>query len=118
MLRTIFTSLRVRLILLMLAVLAPAFGLLIYVADQERSNDYDEEKSRMLYLARLAAAEESQIIQSTRQLLQHLAQSPEARGETTRGACDAMVARQIKLYPHYDNLGVIDPNGTRFCSVL
>jgi diguanylate cyclase (GGDEF)-like protein len=117
-LRTAVTGLRVRLILLALVVLVPALGLLVYVADQERENDHGEEKSRMLHLARLAAAEESKIIQSTHQLLQHLAQTPEARGETTRAACDAMMARQIKLYSHYFNLGVIGINGVRFCSVL
>ncbi len=117
-LRTIFASLGVRLILLTLLVLVPAFGLLVYVANQERVNDHGEEKSKMLYLARLAAAEESKIIQSTHQLLQHLAQTPEARGETTRAACDEMMARQIKLYSHYYNLGVIGTNGVRFCSVL
>jgi diguanylate cyclase (GGDEF)-like protein len=118
MFRTIFASLRVRLILLTLVVLVPALGLLVYVADRDRENARDEVKSRVLYLARLAAAEESQIIQSTRQLLQHLAQTPEARGEISQAACNEMVARQIKLYFHYNNLGVIGPGGIRFCSVL
>ncbi len=118
MLRTIFASLRVRLILLALVVLVPALGLLVYVANQQRDIEQGEEKAKVLHLARLAAAEESQIIHSTRQLLQYLAETPEARGETSRAACDGMVARQIKLHPHYDNLGVIGPDGIRFCSVL
>jgi HAMP domain-containing protein len=118
MLRKTLASLRVRLILLTLVMLVPALGLLVYVAEQDRDNALDEVKSKALYLARLAAAEETQIIQSTRQLLRQLAQTPEARKETTRAACDEMVARQIKLYPHYDNVGVIAPNGIRFCSVL
>jgi hypothetical protein len=118
MFRTIFASLRVRLILLTLVVLVPALGLLIYVADQDRQNALDEVKSKALYLARLAAAEELQVIQSTHQLLQTLAQTPEAHSETSKSACDAMVAQQIKLHPHYDNLGVIGPKGMRFCSVL
>jgi len=118
MLRTAYASLRVRLILLMLVVLVPALGLLVYVADKDRQNALDEVKSRALYLARLAAAEESQIVQSTEQLLQYLAQTPEARGETSRSACDAMMAQQIRLQPHYDNLGVVGPKGIRFCSVL
>lgn len=118
MFRTIFASLRVRLILLSLVVLVPALGLLIYVADQDRQNALDEVKSKALYLARLAAAEELQVIQSTHQLLQNLAQTPEAHGATSKSACDAMVAQQIKLHPHYDNLGVTGPKGVRFCSVL
>ena len=117
-LRTTLASLRVRLILLLLVVLVPALALLAYVAVQYRENARDEVKSRVLYLARLAAAEESLIIQSTRQLLQQLAQTPEARGETPRAACDELVARQIKLHPHYYNLGVIGPDAMRFCSVL
>ena len=118
MLRTTLSSLRFGLILITLVVLVPALGLLVYVADQAREIDIDEEKSKVLYLARLAATEESQIIQSTRQLLEHIAQAPEARGETSRAACDGMMAQQIKLHPQYDNLGVIGPDGIRFCSVL
>ena len=118
MLRTAFASLRAGLILLTLVVIFPAVGLLVYVADQARENDIDEVKSRILYLARLAAAEESQILQSTRLLLQHLADTPEARGETSRAACDAMMVRQIQIHPLYDNLGVLGPDGIRFCTVL
>ena len=118
MLRTIFASLRVRLILLTLVVLVPALGLLVYVAIQERKNSLDEVKSQALYLARLAAAEQSQVVQSTRHLLQHLAQTPEARGETTRSACDEMMARQIKLYSHYHELAVAGSDGIRFCSAM
>jgi diguanylate cyclase (GGDEF)-like protein/PAS domain S-box-containing protein len=118
MLRKMFASLRVRLILLTLVVLVPALGLLVYVADQERDDALVEVKSKALYLARLVAAEEAQIIQSTRHLLEQLAQTPEARNQTTRAACDEMVARQIKSYPYYDNLGVIAPSGIRWCTVL
>src|ERR1043166_539292 len=113
-----FTNLRVILILLSLVLLVPAFGLLVFVADQSRENALNEVKSKALHLARLAAAEEAQIIHSTRQLLQNVAQTPEARRETSPPACDEMVARQIKLYPHYYNLGVIGTSGMRFCSVL
>ena len=118
MLGAAFASLRVRLLLLTLVVLVPALGVLVYAAIQARENQLDEVRARVLYLARLAAAEESKIVQSTRQLLDYLAQTPEARGGSTQAACDAMVARQIKLHPHYDNLGVIGTNGIRFCSVL
>ena len=96
MLRTAFTSLRVRLILLTLAVLVPAHGLLVYVAHPEREIGHGEEKARMLYLARLAAAEESQVVQSTRQLLRTLAETPEARGETTIEKAGSRMKRPIE----------------------
>lgn len=102
--------------LLMLVVLVPAFGLLAWVEVLERESALDEVKSKVLYVARIAAAEESQIIQSTRQLLQQFAQTPEARGETSRAVCNDLVARQTKLSPNYYNLGVIAPNGMRRCS--
>ncbi len=111
-----FSSLRVRLLLLALVVLVPALGLLVFAAVQDRENEMDEVKSSALHLARLAAAEQSQIIQSTRQLLQHLAQTPQARGETTRAACDEMMARQIEFYSYYIQLAVAGPDGFRFCN--
>jgi len=78
----------------------------------------DEEKSKVLYRTRLAATEELRIFQSTLQLLQHLAQAPKARGKASRAACNDMVKRQIKLYSHLDNPGVIGSEGIRLRSVF
>ncbi len=115
--RALFASVRIRLILLVLLVLAPAFGLLVYVADRERENGKDDVREKALYLARLAAAEQSQIVQVTHSKLQYLATAPETRG-AGNGACDALLAREIKSHPYFDNLGVLGPDGIRFCSVL
>ena len=113
-----FSSVRVRLILLVLLVFAPAFGLLVYMAALDRQSAMSNVRAKVLHLARLAAAEDAQIVQSTHHLLQYLARTPEVRGLTRRSACNDMLAQQIKLYPYYDNLGVAGSDGIRFCSVL
>jgi diguanylate cyclase (GGDEF)-like protein/PAS domain S-box-containing protein len=115
--RALFAGVRIRLMLLALLVLAPAFGLLVYVADRERENGKDDVREKALYLARLAAAEQSQIVQVTHSKLQYLATAPETRG-AANGACDALLAREIKSHPYFDNLGVLGPDGIRVCSVL
>jgi diguanylate cyclase (GGDEF)-like protein len=116
--RTLFASVRFRLIILALLVFAPAFGLLLNVAAWERRDGKDDVREKVLHFARLAAAEQAQIVEGTRSLLQHLATLPEVRGAITKSACDDLMQREIRLHPYYDNLGVLWPDGIRFCSVL
>jgi len=111
-----FTSLRVRLQLLMLLSLAPASGLVLYTVSEQRRLAATDVQAQMLRLARLAASQQQQLIEGTRQLLIAFAELPSIRG---RGAaCSATLATLLPQFPLYANFGVIQPDGAVTCSAV
>mgnify|MGYP002336074658 CR=1 FL=1 len=111
------TGLRARLLLLVLAAVIPAFGLIGYTAIAQRQEAAQNAEKDAMNLVRLAAREQSQLIASTRQLLVSLAQLPAIRapGDAT---CSRVLAELLRPYPYYTNFGVATPDGRVFCSAL
>ena len=110
-------GLRARLLMLVLAAVLPAFGLIGYTAIvQHQQAALNAEKDAM-NLARLAAREQRQLIASTRQLLLSLAQLPAVRVPGT-ASCNRVLADLLELYPYYTNFGVATPDGRVSCSAL
>ncbi len=112
-----FSSLRVRLILLVLLALVPALGLIFYAAEDQRRSTAIEAQQNALRLARLVSANQHDIIEGARQLLTAMAQIPMVRGGNP-AECDSLFSMLLKKYPHYTNLGVVTPAGDIFCSGL
>jgi steroid delta-isomerase-like uncharacterized protein len=96
-----------------LAVL-PAVGLLLVTVTEQRDDAVEKASADAQQLARLAAADQGRLIESTRQLLTVLARLPEvqAGGES----CNVLFADLLTQFPRYTNLGVIALNGTATCS--
>src|SRR5262245_18739035 len=110
-----FTSLRVRLFLLVTLAALPALGLIFYTDLEQRKLAVAQIQEDALRLAQLAAAEQAQLIQGAHQLLIALAQLPVVReGETE--ACSELFAKLLKRYPAYVNLGASRVDGEAFCS--
>jgi PAS domain S-box-containing protein len=115
--RISFSSLRARLILIVLLSLVPAFGLIFYEAWKDRLLATAAAEVKALGLARAAVTEQRRLISETRRFLGQLAQ--ERQGWLTDPAsCSALLADHVKRYPQYLNLGVINLKGDLVCSAL
>jgi len=108
-------SLRFRLLLLVLLAVVPAFGLTFFTDLQERKMASTNAQEEALRLARLAAADQEQLIEGVRQLLVTLARLPEVHGENTAG-CHLLFVDLLRQHRRYANLGATRPNGEIFCS--
>jgi signal transduction histidine kinase len=110
------SSLRARLLLLVLLAALPALALILYTDLEQRRLTARQAQEDALRLARLAAADQAQLIQGAHQLLTALAQLPAVR-EGDAHACTALFTTLLKQYPVYANLGAAHANGDVFCSV-
>lgn len=112
-----FSTLRARLLLLVLLAVLPAISLTLYTGHQQRRWAAARAWENALRLTRLAAAQQQQLTDGARQLLFGLAQLP-AVHDGDAVACSAVFADLLKQYPVYANLGAITPNGEIFCSAV
>ena len=108
-------SLRSRLLLLVLFAVIPAFLLTIFTNWNERRLAATEVREEALRLARLAAADQEQLVEGVRQLLLTLARLPEVH-DGTASHCQALLADLLRQHRRYTNLGVIKANGDVVCS--
>lgn len=110
-----FSSLRGRLLVLILSAVLPALDWGLYTGLEERLIQRSQVEENALRLTRLAAGDLVQAIEGARQLLVGLAQLPEVRPSNS-AICSEVFADLLKQYPYYANLGVVDVNGNLFCS--
>jgi len=111
------SSLRVRLVLLVVLAALPALGLQLYTASRQRDLGVADARDDARRLATLAAADQGRLLESTRQLLIVLARLPEVTGGDL-AACGALLADLRQQFPLYANLGVIELNGDLRCSAI
>ncbi|TAK08192.1 hypothetical protein EPO44_02965, partial [bacterium] len=111
----VLSSLRGRLILLVLLAIIPMLGLELYMASEERRLRTDEIQEDMLRLAQLAASNQQRLTDGARQLLIVVAR---AVRNSDSAACKALLADLLIQYPYHANLGVVSPDGDLFCSAL
>src|SRR3990172_8119226 len=102
MTRFSFSSLRVRLLLLVLLAVLPALGLILYTASEQRRSAAEEAKNSALQLARSFSNSQDDLIEGARQLLTALAQIPSVR-DGNRAECNVIFAGLLKQYPRYNN---------------
>lgn len=111
------SSLRTRLVLLVLLSVVPAIGLILYTASAQRRTATAEAQENALQLVRLAANNQRQVVEGTRQLLTILAQLPVVR-KGNSPECDRLLADLLKQYPTYANFGVLDAQGNNICHAI
>ncbi len=109
------SGLRARLFQLVIVALLPALGLIIYHAGEQRRIAVRDAENQALRAARLVAANQRRLIDSSGHLLVALSELPEVRNGD-RQACDALFARLLEKYPPYANLGVANLDGDVICS--
>jgi signal transduction histidine kinase len=111
------SSLRFRLMLLVLLAAVPASGLMLYAAVEDRQRETNLLEADTLRLVESISAEEKQLILGTRQLLILLAELPQIR-DGDPSACSAFLSGLLGQYHRYSNFGAIEPDGDVFCSAL
>jgi PAS domain S-box-containing protein len=111
------SSLRFRLLLLILLTVIPVLGLALYSASEDRQREVSHIEAEALRLVQIVSVEEEQLIRGTRQLLVALAKLPQVQ-DGDSALCSAFFAELLKDYHRYDNFGAIEPDGDVFCSAL
>ncbi|MBI4499487.1 MAG: PAS domain S-box protein [Chloroflexi bacterium] len=112
-----FSSLRVRLIILVVLAVIPALGLILSTAAEQRRQATLEVQANALRLARAASLSQERYIEGARQFLTALAHFPAVRaGDATE--CSALFADIAKQYAFYTGFTVARPDGEVFCSSL
>ena len=117
MARLSFSSLRVRLLLLVLLAVIPTLGLTLYTNLEERELRKTNVQEHALRLSRVVSADHERLIEEARQLLVTLARLPAVR-DRNGAACSALFADLLTQHLSYANLGATDVDGNIFCSAL
>jgi len=115
--RSLFASLRIRLLLLVLLAVLPMLALVLHSYSQQMQAAGDEAQANTLRLARLAANDQERLIEGARQLLIVLAQLPSVRNQDAE-ECGSFLADLVEQYPLYDNLGAANLEGEIFCNAV
>ncbi len=115
MARLSFSSLRVRLLLLVLLAIIPALGLILYTGLEQRRQAAVHAQKDALRVLDHSVMQQDLLIAGARQLLVALVSLPEVRHRDS-GGCNALFFDILGRYPFYANLGAIAPNGDIFCS--
>jgi signal transduction histidine kinase len=103
-----------RLFLLVAVALLPAIAIQAYNEFDQRRARQVEVQNQALTLARLAAAEQQQIVQGIRQVLLALSELPSIKAKDTQG-CNAYFSKIKQRYPGFTNFIVVDMNASPFC---
>ena len=113
------SSLRVRLVVLVLIAVVPAFGLILWTNLEERSQERDHAEQNMLSLAQVVGAQQEQLIEGSRQFLGTLVGLVSGSDEPIDPeSCSAAMGILLTQNPRYANVGFASADGTIFCSGL
>ena len=111
------SSLRIRLLVLVLLAALPAIAVIIHGGMENRREVASAAELNAARFASSAARAQSRLINSTRQLLILVSRLPQLRG-LDAGECSRFLADLLGQDDTYANFGVILPNGQLFCSAL
>jgi signal transduction histidine kinase/HAMP domain-containing protein len=109
------SSLRCRLIVLVLLAVIPAFGVILHSAASHRDLTAEQVQNNALRAARSIAAEHDRFLENAHQFLIMLARLPQVR-DNEKASCRRILAGLLE--PLYLDLGVTDPKGNSICTAL
>ena len=110
-----FSSIRSRLLALVLLATLPAVGLILYNAHRSGEQAVETARGNARQLAQHVASDYEHVIIGTKQMLRALSLLPEIRAHNSR-FCNRLMADVLAGHPYYINLGAIRPDGQVFCS--
>jgi PAS domain S-box-containing protein len=110
-----FSSLRARLLLLVLIAVLPAFGIILWTSLEQRSNEQKHAEEVAVQLTRLVATQQHTIIEGARQLFVGLAGAPQILGGDAAG-CRTYLAGINAVEKRYIAISLAAPNGDIVCS--
>ena len=109
-----FSSLRYRLLLLVLVAVLPALVLVVLTSWEQRRMAALSKQEDALRVTRLAAATNERLVDGARSLLTGLAALSEVQMHGAK-ACSAHFAEILKQFPLYANVGALRLDGHLFC---
>ncbi len=115
MLRSAFSTLRVRLLLLVLLAIVPSLGVMLYTGLEQRRLTAIDVKEEALRLVRLTSANQERLIEGTRQLLIVLAKLPAVQNRH-KTLCSALFANLLEHHPQFANVAAVGLDGIVFSS--
>ncbi len=111
------SSLRVRLLLLVLVTAVPGMGLILYEGFEQWKLATDVSEQRALDHAREISREHERLIQGGQYLLQALAGLTSVHSHNSK-QCNVILSKLVKAHPAFTNLGAAAPDGEVFCSAI
>ncbi|MGX9428842.1 ATP-binding protein [Bradyrhizobium sp. LeoA1S1] len=108
------SSLLSRLFVLVAAAMLPAIAIQAYNEIDLRRTRQVEVRDEALGRAKLAAAEQQQIVQGVHQALIALSEHPAIKAKDADG-CNVYLSRIKERYPGFISFDVVDINGSRIC---
>lgn len=111
------SSLRVRLILLVLIATLPALGLTLYTGLEQRQQAAIAAQKEAMRLVRLASVSQENLIENTRGFLVALSHSLALQDQDLAGCQDVFSHLLISHFPFYAAFYVADLNGNVLCSM-
>src|SRR5258706_5857365 len=106
----IFSTLRFRLVMLVVLGSVPPVCLALHIAWQDRQQQTKALRQRSQDLIQLATRAEDEMIAGTRQLLRAVSDSSQVQSGRWDN-CEKLLSKLLLDYPRYANLGVIKTNG-------
>lgn len=106
----VFSTLRLRLTVLILLTLLPAFGLVLYSASEQRRLASIQAQENALRVARAAVGRQEQLVQAEHQFLAVLAQLVTARN-TDLSSSSQFLAEVMREHEWYQALLIVGPDG-------
>jgi signal transduction histidine kinase len=110
-----FSTLRARIIILVLLAVVPAWLMILYIVSAQRRSTRTELLGNALSVAQLTAHKEEQLIETTRQLLYAIAHFLSIH-QSDPADCSAFLAQFLTDFRRYANLGVVAASGEVLCS--
>ena len=110
-----WSSIRLRVLVLVLLAAVPAVGLMLFTAREQRLTTASQVRADAQRQAVLTAADHAEEVIAARQLLQLLSRLPSVRTEDAAG-CNELLGGLLPQYPSYRNLTVLRVNGEVVCS--
>lgn len=113
--RSVFSSLRTRIIILVLLAVLPAWVIMVHTFFEQRRMKVAQIQQNTLEVARFVAQEDEQFLQSTRETLLTLAHFLSLYGDNLL-QCNLFFAKVLQQLNSYINFGAALPNGEVFCA--
>ena len=113
--RRFSARLAARFVLIVLIVIVPTVGIIVYDQTTERRRAHAEAVESASRLARLAASEQLRIFNGVQRLLGTLRWFPGLR-EGDVAACHALLPSVLRDHPNYINIFVVNADGSPFCA--
>ena len=103
-----------RVVLIVFMVIVPALAIIVYDQFNERHRSREEAIENTSRLARLAASEQSRVLEGVQRLLSTLALFPSLRDGDAAG-CRTVLPDVLRSHPSYINIFVTNSEGSMLC---